>query len=255
MNVPVNKFIITCFFVFCFALQHTAVSGQTLKVAIAANLQPVIKALQADFKTKTRISTDAISGASGKLTAQIKNGAPFDVFLSADVAFPADLFKTGFATKAPVVYADGVLIMCSTRKLGAQPWARLLTSPGVKRVAIANPSIAPYGKAAAEALTHEGILKKMNGKLVTGESISQVNTYISTGVVDAGFTTLSFYKENSGKQQLNMWTINPKTYSPIQQGMIILKHGAGKAAAQQFYKYILSPAAKKIFIKYGYHVQ
>lgn len=246
-------------FLFCtlavFALLHTGASAQNLRVAIAANLQPVIKALQADFKKKTNIDIDAISGASGNLTTQIKNGAPFDVFLSADVSFPTELYKTKFATKEPVIYARGVLILCSAKKLGREGWAKIITSGKVKRIAIANPTIAPYGKAAEEAMKHEGIYDRVKSKLITGESISQVNTYIATNSVEAGFTTMSFFKENSGKLPLVATAINPKTYSPIEQAMVVLKHGENNPDALKFYTYILSAPAKKIFVKYGYQVQ
>ncbi|MBD1393781.1 molybdate ABC transporter substrate-binding protein [Mucilaginibacter sp. ZB1P21] len=236
-------------------LLQTNTFAQNIKVAIAANLQPVIKALQADFKKQTNISIDAISGASGNLATQIKNGAPFDVFLSADVAFPAGLYKAKLAAQPPVVYAQGILVMCSTKKTGNASWEKIITSAKVKRIAIANPAIAPYGKAAEEALKHEGIYNQVKPKLITGESISQVNTYISTGSVEAGFTSLSFFKENSSKFPLVAQTIDPKIYAPIEQGMVILKHGQNNADAAKFYRYILSAPAKKILVQYGYHVQ
>ncbi|WP_317127888.1 molybdate ABC transporter substrate-binding protein [Mucilaginibacter gilvus] len=231
-----------------------SLKAQNIKVAIAANLQPVMKALLKDFKAKTGISVDAISGPSGGLTTQIKNGAPFDVFLSADVNFPDELFKSGFATNKPVVYASGTLIICSTEKLDLSNWPKLLPGGSVQKIAIGNPAIAPYGKAAQEALTKAGIYERMQPKIVLGESITQVNTYITTGVVQAGFTTLSLVKDAANKTQLYYKIIDPKTYSPIEQGMVLIKQPKPKADAEKFYKYILSPAAKKIFTRYGYHL-
>jgi len=243
---------------FLFALLFTAclnAKAQNIRVAAAANLQPVMEVLQKDFKQKTGISVDAVIGSSGKLVAQISNGAPFDVFLSADMSFPETLFKNGFAKEKPVVYASGSLIICSTQNIGFENWERLLLSARIKKIAVANPVIAPYGKAAEQSLQDKGILDDAKPKIVYGESISQVNTYITTGVADVGFTTQSLVKEPGNKKPLYYKIIDPKTYEPIQQGIVILKHGADNPSADKFYRYILSPAAKSIFKAYGYRVQ
>jgi molybdate transport system substrate-binding protein len=229
--------------------------AQNVKVAAAANLQAVIKELQTDFKNKTGIAIEPIVGSSGNLTAQVKNGAPFDVFLSADMNFPETLFKDGFSSKKPVVYAQGSLIICGSQNIGFENWERLLLTDRVKKIAIANPAIAPYGKAAQEALIKKGILDDIKSKIVTGESISQVNTYITTGVVEVGFTTQALVDDPANKTKLYWKVISPKLYSPIEQGMILLKHAAGNADAEKFYQYVLSAPARAIFEKFGYKVQ
>ena len=229
--------------------------AQSIKVAVAANLQTVIKALGADFKQKTGIAVEPIVGASGNLTAQVRNGAPFDLFLSADMNFPQTLYKDGFSTKPPVVYAQGSLIICSNQDIGFENWERLLLTERIKKIAIANPAIAPYGKAAEEALKQKGIADDIKNKIVTGESISQVNTYITTGVVDVGFTTQSLVKDAADKTKLYWVAIDPKLYAPIEQGMVLLKRSESNADAQKFYDYIQSAAAKAIFKEYGYHEQ
>lgn len=229
--------------------------GQTLKVATAANLQSVIKILGANFTRKTGVVIESIVGSSGNLSTQVSNGAPFDVFLSADMEFPQKLYSTGFALKKPVAYAKGSLIICSTKDIEFDNWERMLLTPAVKKVAIANPTIAPYGKAATEALKVKGILSEIQSKLVTGESISQVNTYITTGSVDVGFTTQALVKDIEGKQKIYWKAIDPKLYSPIEQGIVILKHGAGNPNAEKFYQFILSADAKRIFKEYGYIVE
>jgi len=239
----------------CLLLLSFSSFAQNLKVAAAANLQGVMKALQADFTQKTGIGVDPIIGASGNLTTQITNGAPFDVFLSADMDFPQKLYNGGFALKQPVVYASGSLIICSTKNLGFDSWERLLLTPAIKKIAIANPGIAPYGKAAVEALKLKGVFSEIQSKIVQGESISQVNTYITTGSVDVGFTTQSLIKDAAGKTTLYWKVIDPKTYSPILQGMVVLKHAGGNANAEKFYQYILSANAKRIFKEYGYIVE
>ena len=229
--------------------------AQELKVAAAANLQSVIKVLGAEFTKKTGVVVEPIVGSSGNLTTQISNGAPFDVFLSADMDFPQKLYASGFAQKKPAVYALGSLIICSTQNIEFDNWERMLLTPAIKKIAIANPTIAPYGKAATEALKTKGILSEIQSKIVTGESISQVNTYITTGSVDIGFTTQALVKDVEGKQRIYWKAIDPKLYSPIEQGMVILKHGIGNTAAEKFYQYILSADARRILKEYGYIVQ
>jgi molybdate transport system substrate-binding protein len=226
--------------------------AQNIKVAVAANLQSVIKALGADFKQKTGITVEPIVGASGNLTTQIKNGAPFDVFLSADMTFPETLYAGGFSTKKPVVYAQGSLVICSTEDIGFENWERVLLTERIKKIAIANPAIAPYGKAATEVLKLKGVLENVQSKIVTGESISQVNTYITTGVVDVGFTTQALVTNPNNKTKLHWKLIDPKSYSPIEQGMVLLKHAENNADAQKFYDYMLGNAAKAILEQYGY---
>jgi molybdate transport system substrate-binding protein len=228
--------------------------AQDLKVAAAANLQGVIKVLGKDFKQKTGINIVSIVGSSGNLTTQIKNGAPYDVFLSADMSFPENLYKEGFSTKEPTVYAYGSLVICSTQDIGFENWERELMSPRVKKIAIANPSIAPYGKAAEEALKQKGILNDIKSKVVYGESIAQVNTYITTGVTDVGFTTQALIKDSEGKMKLYWRAIDPKNYTPIKQGMIIIKNSKETANAQKFFDYMQSAEAKKILKEYGYRV-
>lgn len=229
--------------------------AQTIRVAAAANLQSVMPVLQADFKQKTGISIEPIIGSSGKLVAQIKNGAPFDVFLSADMSFPEALYKDGLTVNPPVVYAYGSLIICSTQDIGFQNWERMLLTPRVKKIAIANPAVAPYGAAAKELLEKKGILDNVQPKLVQGESIAQVNTYITTGVVAVGFTTLALIKDPANKTKLFWKVIDPKTYTPIQQGMVILKRAETNADALKFYQYLQNAGAKKIFENYGYTVK
>ena len=242
-------------FVIALLLISASSFAQNLKVAAAANLQGIIKVLQQDFTKKTGIGIDPIISSSGNLVAQIRNGAPFDVFLSADMSFPQTLYTENLTLEKPVVYASGSLIICSTQNLGFENWERLLLTDKIKKIAIANPKIAPYGKAAEEALEKKGILSEIKSKTVYGESISQVNTYITTGSVDVGFTTQALIKDAANTTYLYYKIIDPKLYAPIEQGIVILKHAEGNANAEKFYRYILSADAKRIFKEYGYYVQ
>jgi molybdate transport system substrate-binding protein len=146
-------------------------------------------------------------------------------------------------------------VICSNKNIGFENWERILLTPRIKKIAIANPSVAPYGAAAQALLKKKGILDNVKSKMVYGESISQVNTYITTGVVEVGFTTRALIKDPANKTPLFWKVIDPKSYAPIKQGIVILKHGADNPAAEKFYQYILSADAKRIFEAYGYRIK
>jgi len=228
--------------------------SQTLKVAIAANLQSVMKVLTANFNKKSGISVETISGASGNLATQIRNGAPFDMFLSADMANPEALFRSGFALEKPRIYALGSLIVCSTSIKDLKNWKALILTNEVQKIALANPEIAPYGKAAKESLEKFQIMDKIKDKLVTGESVSQVNTYITTGVASLGFTTRSFVVDAPPNVNVYWKEVETDSYSPIRQGLVLLKHAQGNTLimANKFYQYIFGSQARKIWKQYGY---
>ncbi len=231
-------------------------SAQVLRIAVAANAQGLIKKLQADFKKRTGIESEAIIGASGKLTAQMMNGAPFDVFLSADTEFPDQLFAAGMGLKKPMVYAMGSLIVCGNTAADIRKWRQLISGTQFKKVAIANPKTAPYGKAAEESLRYYQLLGGLRSRLVYGESISQVNTYLQTGVVTIGFTTEAFLYENIDKSHLKWARVEEKSYTPIAQAAILLSYAKkGKLReATAFFDYLGSAAARKIIGSSGYRL-
>ena len=240
---------------FCL-LAYFPMSAQVLRVAVAANAQMLIKKLQADFNKKTGIKLEVIVGASGKLTTQIMNGAPYDVFLSADTEFPDQLFAKGFGMQRPKIYALGSLIICGNTKNDMQNWKNIISDPKTGKIAIANPKTAPYGKAAEEALKYFHLKEKVISKLVYGESISQVNTYIQTGAVSLGFTTASFLYENIDQSKLKWARIDSKSYQAIKQGAILLTYAkkGNLKEATRFYTYLSSTAAQQIIRKSGYHL-
>lgn len=239
-----------------FALLFSALAfPQTIKVAAAANLQSVIKALQSDFKLRTGIVIEPIVGSSGKLVAQIINGAPYDVFMSADVEYPLQLSHEGLTEYPPVVYALGSLIVCTVHEdLMLGNWKKIIEKNKFDKIAIANASIAPYGRAAEQVLKKLNLLDKAKPDLVYGESISQVNTYITTGVVTFGFTAQAMVLDPANPAKMAWRLVDPKLYDPIQQGMVLLKRSENKEAAKKFYTYITTGPAKKILKQYGYIV-
>ncbi len=244
------------FLLFCACVQGIPAHAQPLRIAVAANAQGVTRRLLDDFSATTGISGEITSGSSGKLTAQIKNGAPFDLFLSADMTFPEELFRSGFAISPPVEYARGSLIVCLTGTGNARDWLTLLQHNSTQKIAIGNPQLAPYGKAAEETLRSYGQWEAVQPYLVLGESIAQVNTYIRTGVVMMGFTTESLLYEAPDAARLRWVRIDPKRYRPIRQGVVLLQRSKLRKddAATRFYAYLSSAAARNLLKKNGYRL-
>jgi len=235
-----------------FLLLSATATAQEIKVAVAINLQPVMKALQKDFKKRSGLDIYPVFGPPGSLILQIRNGSPYDVFLSADMLLPEILFNEGFCKSRPVVFAQGSLIICSSQDIGFENWERVLLTSRIKKIAIANPGKSPYGKAAYQALTDKGIISDVQSKIAIGDNMMQVNTDIITSNADVGFTTLAFIKDPLNKMLLYWQLVDPKSYNPISQGMVLLKNAGTGTDAERFYEYMLSPAAKTILKEYGY---
>lgn len=239
-----------------FSIMVLPVWAQPVRVAVAANAQFVVKKLAAEFTRKTGTAVEVISGASGKLAVQIKNGAPFDVFLSADMGFAQDVYREGFALTQPRIYAMGSLIVCSSTGGPLGNWKTLIKDPKLGKIAIANPKLAPYGKAALEALQHYNLYQSIAERLVFAESISQVNTYVLKKVVNLGFTTESLVYELPANSNFKWQKVDPSAYKAIEQGAVLLKDAKKRDYAQskKFYDFLFSAIAKAIFRKFGYTI-
>lgn len=230
---------------------------QGLRVAVAANMQYTIQALIVEFNKTDKTEIEVISGASGNLTQQIMGGAPFDIFISADKQYPEELAGKGFTMEAPKVYAQGQLVLWSTRP-GIEPKSDLqfLTDEHIKRIAIANPATAPYGHAAVSLLEKYALYDKLKPKLVTGESITQTSQFIATQNADIGFTAKAIVVsgEMTGKGK---WVdLEATGYPAIEQSAALLKYAQrNEAEARKFYNFLYSAAAKAIYKKYGYLVK
>lgn len=223
---------------------------QKITIAAAANTQFVMKALVDAFETRHEIKVDLILGSSGKLTTQIINGAPYDLFVAANMAYPMVLHERGLTLQTPRVYAQGVAVIWT---LGSHELHGLksLTETQFERVAVANPKTAPYGTLAVDILKTANLYSELKGKLVYGESISQVNQYVSLGAVDAGITSKSVVlsPEMQGKGK---WVQIPD--ATIDQGVVLLKSNTPNTLrnTKAFYQFLQSPEAQEIFRKYGY---
>jgi len=227
-------------------------------VAVAANMQYAANKLKEKFEQETSIKIEIILGSSGKLTQQIMEGAPYDIFISADTKYPSELYKNKFTSDTPRVYAKGLLVLW-TNKEGIDPSKDLtiLLSGSVKKIAVANPQTAPYGVAAEEILKHYNLYEKVKSKLVFGESISQTNQFIISQSADIGFTAKSVVLSDEMKGKGKWIDIDSKSYSPIAQAAVILKHGVetNKTLSEKFYNYLYSKTAKDIFRQFGYIVK
>ena len=230
----------------------------TINIAVAANVSYAINDLIAEFnKTNPDTKVEVVLGSSGKFTTQIQNGAPFDIFLSADMKFPETLEKENLTTTKPVIYAQGSLAMLSAKPLDFSKSIALVANKSIEKIAIANPKTAPYGTASIEALKNANLLEKIENKFVYAESISQAVTYAITAA-DVGFIAKSsLYDEKMSKykENINWISIDPKLYTPIDQGIVVLKRAKNNKEAHAFYNFILSKEAKDIFLKFGYLVK
>jgi molybdate transport system substrate-binding protein len=222
-----------------------------ITVAAAANVRFAMEALKKEFKRETGIGVETVYGSSGKLAERIRAGAPFDVFLSADMGFPDSLYASGFATEKPRTYVYGKLVLWTMKDLDLKQGMAVLSDSGVHVIAIADPVRAPYGREALEILKRLGLEEALKPKLVTGENIAEVGEYILSGKADIGFDAKSLVLE-SGKGR---WReVDSALYDPIAQGAVITKYGAETHPGQssKFYAFIFSTPARVIFNRSGY---
>lgn len=227
-----------------------------LTVAVAANVRYAFDELATEFRNETGIEVQGVLGSSGKITAQVRGGAPYDVFISADTGYPEALYKDGLAVDSPKVYGYGVLVLWTTKDLDMSRGLSLLSDAKVQKIAIANPKLAPYGRAAIQVLESAGLGAALEPKLVYGESITQTAQYVDSGAADIGFIAKSIVlaPNLAGKGK---WMDAPKnSYVPIAQGVVVLRHGiqTQPESARKFVDFLFAPKARAIFSKYGYQL-
>jgi len=228
-----------------------------VSVAGAANLSFALEALNAAFRqAHPEVVLTSMTAASGDIVAQVEHGAPYDVFLSADLRFPRVLADAGQADPATLVdFATGQLVLWTARRdLELTDVAAAVHSPAIRKLAIANPDTAPFGRAAAQALRKLGLYGDAEPKLVVGESISQTTQFIASGNADAGFTALSVVLAPKLKGQGHYLEIPAALYDPLDQGAILTRHGAGNAAARLYLDFLQGPAARQILRNFGYRL-
>jgi molybdate transport system substrate-binding protein len=229
-----------------------------LRIAAAADLEPVLPPILAQFQQQTGIRAEATYQASAMLTTEILNGAPFDVFLSADLKYPQQLISAGsadakgFADSGAVVYAKGTLVLWSRKDSHLPaPSLDLLRSSGLQRLAIANPDRAPYGRAAVAALQTLKLYDGLKPKLVTAENIAQTAQFADSANADAGLISLTSAITPRMSADGNYFMIPRDLYPPIEQGAVIVSKTAQRMTAEQFLKFVLSPAVQSQLAKSG----
>lgn len=226
----------------------TARAEATLRIAAAADLEPVLPPILIQFEHSTGIHVEATYQASAGLTAQIQNGAPFDVFLSADMGYPKRLIGAGLADSGeigsnaqPVNYANGTLVLWARKDSTLPaPSLDLLRTPGLRRLAIANPDRAPYGRAAVAALTNLKLYDSLSAKLVTAENIAQAAQFVDSGNADAGLISLTSALTPRLSGSGHYFEIPRNLYPAIQQGAVIISRTTQRADARKFLDYLLS---------------
>jgi molybdate transport system substrate-binding protein len=234
----------------------TGVSAQELRVAAAADLGSALKKIGASFEKQTGAHVDVTLGSSGKLFSQIQSGTPFDVFLSADRSYVEQLQDAGKAEAGTMVlYARGKLVVwipngsklkVSTDDLNA------LTSSEARKISIADPEHAPYGRAAVAALQHYGIYDQVKPKLVLGENIFQAAQAVQSGKADVGLIALSLALSDEMQRSGHYLVLPRENYSPIYQAAVLLSSAQNKAQARQFIKFLQSSETQKVFHEFGF---
>jgi molybdate transport system substrate-binding protein len=228
------------------------VSAATIRVAVAANFQPALQALAGPFRASSGHELLMSAGSSGKLAAQVEQGAPFDVFLSADDERPRHLVERGLAVGASrFTYARGRLVLWSARE-GWTLGPEVLRGGDFHHLAIASPEAAPYGAAALEVLDRLGALRRVEPRLVRGESIGQTFAFVASGAAEIGFVALSQLEGPPRPAAGSRWLVPAELHAPIEQQAVLLTAAAEPAAARAFLAFLSGPEALRVLTAFGY---
>lgn len=261
MLSPLARTNLKSFFTYCFVVYPALVGfahpaqAEDVTVAVAANFISPFREIASDFEKTTGHRVQVVSGSSGKFYAQIKNGAPFDIFFSADQERPKKLEDEGLGLKGTrFTYAVGRLVLWS-------PNPKLVTGEQTlrdarfKHLTMANPKVAPYGVAAVQVMKKLGLWDRLQPSLVQGESIGQTLEFIDSGNAELGFIALSQALDHNLKQRGNRWDIPLDLYDPINQDAVLLSRGRSNVGAQALIEYVRSPEARAVIERYGYGVK
>jgi molybdate transport system substrate-binding protein len=235
------------------ALFSWQAQAEEVQVASAANFTAPLKEIIGAFEKDTGHKVTASFGATGALYTQIKNGAPFEVFFSADDSTPIKLEKEdAIVPGSRFTYAIGTLVLWSAQEGYLDGKEEVLKKGNFQHLSIANPKTAPYGTAAVEVLTKLGLLETLRPKLVQGENITQAYQFISTGNAELGFVALSQVYKNGKITGGSAWIVPDNLYDPIRQDAVILAKGSGNPAARALVDYLKGPKAAAVIKSYGY---
>lgn len=230
-----------------------AALADTARVAAASDLRYAFAELQPLFeKAQAPHKLALILGSSGKFMQQLENGAPFDIFFSADVSLPKKLVASGKAIAPVTTYAFGRIVLWSTKVDATKLTLSDLDKPEFRKVAIAAPDHAPYGARAKEALTHTGMWRKVEGKLVFGENISHTAQLIDTQAAEIGIVALSLAVNDALKSKGGYYLIPADFHQPLEQAFAVTSYGQNNAAAIAFARFMSTPQARRVMMRYGF---
>jgi molybdate transport system substrate-binding protein len=237
----------------CALLLSLAASAEKITVAAASDLKFAMDDIVATFKKgHPGTEVDVVYGSSGNFNTQIQQGAPYDLFFSADIGFPRELAKNGLAASEVKPYAVGRIVLWSATLDASKMTLQNLADPKITKIAIANPKHAPYGKRAEEALRASGLWEKVEPKLVFGETIVQATQFVQTGNAQAGIIALSLVTNPELAKKGGYWLIPDTLHEPLEQGFIVTKHGEGSSLAKSFADYMNTVPVRAVMTKYGF---
>jgi molybdate transport system substrate-binding protein len=232
------------------------VQAGEITVAAASDLSFAFKEAAGQFERETGTHVKVTLGSSGNLFAQIQNGAPFDAYFSADIRYPQKLEESGQAVPGSLYrYAIGRLVLWVPNRMGLpspQQGLKMLLDGSIRKVAIANPKHAPYGRAAVAALQQAGVYDAIRGKLVLGENISQAAQFVESGAADAGLIALSLAVVPAMQQAGRHWEIPQEMHPPLAQGAVVLKNGTNREGAQAFVAFLQRREGQELLRRYGF---
>ena len=243
-------------FILIFGFSLPVQAGDNILIAAASNLRFAMHEICQDFQEEnSSIQTKVSYGSSGNFFAQISQGAPFDIFFSADATYPELLEEEGLTAKETQrVYAEGKIVLWFPKKSKADhdKGFQAVTSSEVKKLAIANPRHAPYGRAAEESLRYYGLWEKVEGKLIYGENVSQTAQFVHTGAADAGIIALSLAISPKMLHEGRYWVIPDESHSDIEQIYVVLKNRKGNKSIRRFLDFIHGEKGSEILYRYGF---
>jgi len=249
---PLFTLVVFVLTLFGFSMQ-SAHAGEKITIAAAADLKFALDEIVVLFnKTHPADRAETIYGSSGKFQTQIRQGAPFDLYFSADIAYPRALKEEGFTASEVQPYAVGRIVLWSTSRDAARMTLANLADPAIRKIAIANPKHAPYGKRAEEALKASGMWAKVEAKLVYGENVAQAAQFVQTGNAQAGIVALSLALSPELAKQGSYALIPDKLHQPLEQGFIVTRRAVDNPLAQAFARFMVSGEARAIMSRYGF---
>ncbi len=238
------------------SIPRAEAADREINVAAAADLSAALQELAANYEKRTGVVVKLSFGASGALTQQIQNGAPFDVFFSADMDYPRQLTAAGLAERATLYrYAVGQLVLWVPKDSPLDVEHKgmdVLLDPSVKKIAMANPQHAPYGRAAAAALKHYGLYEKISDRLVLGENVAQAARFVESGNAQAGFVALAHAVAPAMRGEGKYWVVPAEAYPALDQGVVLISHSPHPQEAAAFLGFVKTEEAAGLLRRYGF---